>query len=103
ESTAGLSRVHSRPSPQPSCSSRHSSRDTAEDVAPSRGGDGRGEDRPLHTMYAAVAWVALLTEQRQTKAQFGRQGRGQAEYPRQDPEPLLKGNHGYERPHPDPV
>nr|GFA08293.1 F-box domain, leucine-rich repeat domain, L domain-like protein [Tanacetum cinerariifolium] len=32
------------------------------DVARSYGGDGRGEDRPLHTMYPAVAWVALLTE-----------------------------------------
>ncbi|GJU43441.1 zinc finger, CCHC-type containing protein [Tanacetum coccineum] len=48
---------------------------------------------PLHTMYPAVAWVALQTEirisvllQRQTKAQFGRQGSGHAEYPRQDPE-----------------
>ncbi|GKF72736.1 hypothetical protein Tco_0208850, partial [Tanacetum coccineum] len=36
---------------------------------------------PLHTMYPAVAWVALQTEirisvllQRQTKSQFGRQG-----------------------------
>nr|GFA45813.1 hypothetical protein [Tanacetum cinerariifolium] len=27
-----------------------------------KGGDGGGEDRPLHTMYPAVAWVALLTE-----------------------------------------
>nr|GEV49965.1 RNA-directed DNA polymerase, eukaryota [Tanacetum cinerariifolium] len=26
------------------------------------GDDGGGEDRPLHTMYPAVAWVALLTE-----------------------------------------
>nr|GFB45753.1 hypothetical protein [Tanacetum cinerariifolium] len=32
------------------------------DVARSHGGDGGGEDRPLHTMYPAVAWVALLTE-----------------------------------------
>nr|GFB48134.1 hypothetical protein [Tanacetum cinerariifolium] len=32
------------------------------DVAWSHGGDGGGEDRPLHTMYPAVAWVALLTE-----------------------------------------
>nr|GFC72480.1 hypothetical protein [Tanacetum cinerariifolium] len=32
------------------------------DVAQSHGGDGGGEDRPLHTMYPAVAWVALLTE-----------------------------------------
>nr|GEU42608.1 hypothetical protein [Tanacetum cinerariifolium] len=32
------------------------------DVARSHSGDGRGEDRPLHTMYPAVAWVALLTE-----------------------------------------
>nr|GEV06032.1 hypothetical protein [Tanacetum cinerariifolium] len=31
-------------------------------VARSYGGDGGGEDRPLHTMYPAVAWVALLTE-----------------------------------------
>nr|GFB07170.1 hypothetical protein [Tanacetum cinerariifolium] len=31
------------------------------DVARSYGGDGGGEDRPLHTMYPAVAWVALLT------------------------------------------
>nr|GEZ44644.1 hypothetical protein [Tanacetum cinerariifolium] len=32
------------------------------DVARSYGGDGGGEDRPLHTIYPAVAWVALLTE-----------------------------------------
>nr|GFB31296.1 hypothetical protein [Tanacetum cinerariifolium] len=32
------------------------------DVARSHGGDGGGKDRPLHTMYPAVAWVALLTE-----------------------------------------
>nr|GEX32294.1 beta-D-glucosyl crocetin beta-1,6-glucosyltransferase-like [Tanacetum cinerariifolium] len=32
------------------------------DVARSHGGDGGGEDRPLHTMYPTVAWVALLTE-----------------------------------------
>nr|GFB00204.1 F-box domain, leucine-rich repeat domain, L domain-like protein [Tanacetum cinerariifolium] len=77
------------------------------DVARSYGGDGGGEDRPLHTMYPAVAWVALLTEvrisgllQRQTKAQFRRQGSRQGEYLRQDPEPFLKGNHGYERPVP---
>nr|GFB88937.1 hypothetical protein [Tanacetum cinerariifolium] len=31
-------------------------------VARSHGGDVGGEDRPLHAMYAAVAWVALLTE-----------------------------------------
>nr|GFD47214.1 hypothetical protein [Tanacetum cinerariifolium] len=61
-------------------------------VARSHDGDGEGEDRPLHTMYPAVAWVALLTE-----------GSGQAEYPQQDPKPFLKGNHGYERPRPDPV
>nr|GEZ19603.1 hypothetical protein [Tanacetum cinerariifolium] len=59
------------------------------DVARSHGGDGGGEDRPLHTM--------------QTKAQFGRQGSGQAEYLRQDPEPFFKGNHGYKRLRPDPV
>nr|GFC82589.1 hypothetical protein [Tanacetum cinerariifolium] len=32
------------------------------DVARSHGGDDDGEDRPLHTMYPAVTWVALLTE-----------------------------------------
>nr|GEX21322.1 hypothetical protein [Tanacetum cinerariifolium] len=32
------------------------------DVVQSHDGDGRGEDRPLHTMYPAVARVALLTE-----------------------------------------
>nr|GEW99480.1 F-box domain, leucine-rich repeat domain, L domain-like protein [Tanacetum cinerariifolium] len=32
------------------------------DIARSHGSDGRGEDRLLHTMYPAVAWVALLTE-----------------------------------------
>nr|GFB12572.1 hypothetical protein [Tanacetum cinerariifolium] len=32
------------------------------DVVQSYGGDGGGEDRPLNTMYPAVAWVALLTE-----------------------------------------
>nr|GFB04090.1 S-adenosyl-L-methionine-dependent methyltransferases superfamily protein [Tanacetum cinerariifolium] len=31
------------------------------DVARSYDGNGGGEDRPLHTMYLAVAWVALLT------------------------------------------
>nr|GFB77419.1 hypothetical protein [Tanacetum cinerariifolium] len=34
-----------------------------DDVAWSHGDDGRGEDHPLHTMYPAVAWVALLTEE----------------------------------------
>nr|GFB15746.1 hypothetical protein [Tanacetum cinerariifolium] len=33
-----------------------------DDVVQSYGGDGGGEDRPLNTMYPAVAWVALLTE-----------------------------------------
>nr|GEW64853.1 hypothetical protein [Tanacetum cinerariifolium] len=32
------------------------------DVAWSHSGDGGGKDRPLHTMYQAVVWVALLTE-----------------------------------------
>nr|GEX37094.1 hypothetical protein [Tanacetum cinerariifolium] len=32
------------------------------DVARSHGSNSGGEDRPLHTMYLAVAWVALLTE-----------------------------------------
>nr|GFA69525.1 hypothetical protein [Tanacetum cinerariifolium] len=32
------------------------------DVVRSHGGDSGGEDRPLHTMYPTVAWVALLTE-----------------------------------------
>nr|GEW98795.1 myosin-J heavy chain-like isoform X1 [Tanacetum cinerariifolium] len=32
------------------------------DVARSHDGDSGGEDRPFHTMYPAVAWVALLTE-----------------------------------------
>nr|GFA05284.1 hypothetical protein [Tanacetum cinerariifolium] len=32
------------------------------DVARSHGGDGRGEDLPLHTMYPAVAWVTSLTK-----------------------------------------
>nr|GEX62343.1 hypothetical protein [Tanacetum cinerariifolium] len=31
-------------------------------VVRSHDGDGGGEDRPLHPMYPAVAWVALLTE-----------------------------------------
>nr|GEX65686.1 hypothetical protein [Tanacetum cinerariifolium] len=62
-----------------------------DDVARSHGGDSGGEDCPLHTM------------QRQMKAQFGRQDNRQAEYPRQDPKPFLKGNHGYERPRPDPT
>nr|GFB82803.1 hypothetical protein [Tanacetum cinerariifolium] len=53
------------------------------DVARSHNGNDGGEDCPLHTMYPAVAWVALLTEvrisgllQRQTKSQFGRHGAG---------------------------
>nr|GFA96761.1 hypothetical protein [Tanacetum cinerariifolium] len=53
------------PSPQPGraeSTADRSSRDTAEDVARSHGGDGGGEDHPLYTMYPAVAWVALLTE-----------------------------------------
>nr|GEZ33678.1 hypothetical protein [Tanacetum cinerariifolium] len=52
---------------------------------------------PHHTMYPPIAVVASLTEvrisgllQKQTKAQFGRQGNGHAEYPRQDPEPFVK-------------
>nr|GEV88632.1 ribonuclease H-like domain-containing protein [Tanacetum cinerariifolium] len=32
------------------------------DVARYHNGNGGGEDRPLHTMYPAVGWVALLTE-----------------------------------------
>nr|GEX34921.1 hypothetical protein [Tanacetum cinerariifolium] len=84
------------------------------DVARSHDSDGEGEDCPFHTMYLAVAWVALLTEmsadvarshgsddqgedrplhtiQRQTKTKFRRQGSRQAEYPRQDPKSFLKG------------
>nr|GEY45903.1 hypothetical protein [Tanacetum cinerariifolium] len=38
------------------------------DVSRSHGGDGGGEDRPLHTMYPAVAWVALLTEAKANKS-----------------------------------
>nr|GEU90529.1 hypothetical protein [Tanacetum cinerariifolium] len=34
------------------------------DVARSHGGDNRGEDHPLHTMYPVVACVALLTERK---------------------------------------
>nr|GFC49152.1 hypothetical protein [Tanacetum cinerariifolium] len=34
------------------------------DVARSHSCDGGGEDRPLHTMYPVVAWVALLTEEK---------------------------------------
>nr|GEZ43164.1 F-box domain, leucine-rich repeat domain, L domain-like protein [Tanacetum cinerariifolium] len=84
-------RVHSRAVPaetQPKMSA---------DVAQSHGDDDGGEDRPLHAVYPAVAWVALLTKvrisgllQRQTKAQFERQDSGQAEYPRQDPDLSLK-------------
>nr|GFB17551.1 NB-ARC domains-containing protein [Tanacetum cinerariifolium] len=33
-----------------------------DDVAWSHDSEGGGEDRPLHTMDPAVAWVALLTE-----------------------------------------
>nr|GEW21126.1 hypothetical protein [Tanacetum cinerariifolium] len=49
-----INRVHiqAEPSPQPT-----------EDVARSHGDDDGGEDRPLHTMYPAVTWVALLTEE----------------------------------------
>nr|GFB78207.1 hypothetical protein [Tanacetum cinerariifolium] len=36
--------------------------DMSADVARSHGVDGKGEDRPLHIMYPAVAWVVLLTE-----------------------------------------
>nr|GFC49582.1 hypothetical protein [Tanacetum cinerariifolium] len=32
------------------------------DVSRSHDGDSGGEDRPLHTMYPTVVWVALLTE-----------------------------------------
>nr|GEX48996.1 hypothetical protein [Tanacetum cinerariifolium] len=39
-----------------------------------------------------------LELQRQTKAQFGLQGSGQAKNLRKDPKPFLKGNHEYERP-----
>nr|GEZ52082.1 hypothetical protein [Tanacetum cinerariifolium] len=38
------------------------------DVAWSHGGDGGGDDRPLHTMYPAVAWVALLIEAKANKS-----------------------------------
>nr|GEZ99787.1 hypothetical protein [Tanacetum cinerariifolium] len=33
------------------------------DVSRSHDNDGGGDDRPLYTMYPAVAWVALLTEE----------------------------------------
>nr|GFC33939.1 hypothetical protein [Tanacetum cinerariifolium] len=36
--------------------------DMSVDVARSHDGNGGDKDRPLHTMYPAVAWVALLTE-----------------------------------------
>nr|GEX24396.1 hypothetical protein [Tanacetum cinerariifolium] len=49
EFTSGPNRVHNRPK-------------MSSDVVRSHDGDGGGEDRPLHTMYPAVAWVALLTE-----------------------------------------
>nr|GEU93507.1 major facilitator superfamily [Tanacetum cinerariifolium] len=39
------------------------------DVARSHDGDGGGEDRPLLTMYPAVAWVALLTEMQTSTTQ----------------------------------
>nr|GEW23650.1 F-box domain, leucine-rich repeat domain, L domain-like protein [Tanacetum cinerariifolium]GEX56617.1 F-box domain, leucine-rich repeat domain, L domain-like protein [Tanacetum cinerariifolium] len=39
------------------------------DIARSHGGDGGGDDRPLHTMYPAVAWVALLTEMQTSTTQ----------------------------------
>nr|GEY25893.1 F-box domain, leucine-rich repeat domain, L domain-like protein [Tanacetum cinerariifolium] len=56
------------------------------DVARSHGGDDGGEDRPPpHHVFIGCGG------QRQTKAQFGRQGSGQAAYPRQDPKPLVKG------------
>nr|GFC30944.1 hypothetical protein [Tanacetum cinerariifolium] len=38
------------------------------DDARSHGGDDGGEDRPLHTMYPAVAWVALLIEAKANKS-----------------------------------
>nr|GEV47318.1 hypothetical protein [Tanacetum cinerariifolium] len=58
------SRVHIRPSRVSSrvYSRVHSRPKMSADVARSHDGDGRGEDRPLHTMYPAVARVALLTE-----------------------------------------
>nr|GFA32045.1 hypothetical protein [Tanacetum cinerariifolium] len=40
------------------------------DVARSHGGDGGGEDHPLHTMYPAVAWVALLTKTKANGSQI---------------------------------
>nr|GEV58312.1 F-box domain, leucine-rich repeat domain, L domain-like protein [Tanacetum cinerariifolium] len=56
----------------------------------------------LHTMYPAVAWVALLTEAKANESPIWAAGQ-QTEYPRQDPKPFLKGNHGYERPRLDPT
>nr|GFC63828.1 hypothetical protein [Tanacetum cinerariifolium] len=38
------------------------------DVTRSHGGDDGGEDRPLHTMYPAVAWVASLTEAKENES-----------------------------------
>nr|GEY73847.1 chloroplast sensor kinase [Tanacetum cinerariifolium] len=53
---------YDKPSPHPAEPSPQPSPQPTEDVARSHGGDGRGEDRPLHTINPAVAWVALLTE-----------------------------------------
>nr|GFD24271.1 hypothetical protein [Tanacetum cinerariifolium] len=46
------------------------------DVARSHGGDGEGQDRPLHAMYPAVAWVAFLTEAKANESPIWRQGSG---------------------------
>nr|GEV25462.1 F-box domain, leucine-rich repeat domain, L domain-like protein [Tanacetum cinerariifolium] len=54
---------------------------------------------PLHTMYPAVAWVALLTEAKANESPIWAAG----QQARQDPKPFLKGNHRYKRPRPDPT
>nr|GFA87566.1 hypothetical protein [Tanacetum cinerariifolium] len=43
-------------------SSQKACKTKSANVARSHDDNGGGEDRPLHTMYPAVAWVALLIE-----------------------------------------
>nr|GFB86432.1 hypothetical protein [Tanacetum cinerariifolium] len=75
-------RVHIRAEPSP----QQSPQPTEGDVARSHDGDGGGVERPLHTMYPAVAWVALLTEAKVNESPIWAAGQRAGSIPATRPE-----------------
>ncbi|GJS81456.1 putative receptor-like protein kinase [Tanacetum coccineum] len=61
------------------------------DVARSHGGDGGGDDRP--PSHVVPTGCGGCFANKENESNWG-QGSGQAEYPRQDPEPFTKGDRG---------